>query len=58
MELIVAVVMILFSEEGAVVTIDVGLAYRDDAFSEWKEMAHSREQRKLHCNFTLPKVVM
>ncbi|XP_037537422.1 protein wntless homolog [Nematolebias whitei] len=42
-------------EEGAAVSIDVGLAYRDDMFSEWKEMAHSLEQKKLHCNLSLPK---
>lgn len=37
-------------------TIDVGLAYRDDTVSEWTEMAHSFEQRKLTCNFTTAKV--
>ncbi|XP_018532651.1 protein wntless homolog isoform X2 [Lates calcarifer] len=42
-------------EEGVVVTVDVGLAYRDDTFSEWTEMAHSFEQRKLSCNFTTAK---
>ncbi|MBN3313254.1 WLS protein, partial [Atractosteus spatula] len=42
-------------EAGAVVTIDVGLAYRDDTLSEWTEMAHSTEQRRLSCNFTTPK---
>ncbi|KAK7945165.1 hypothetical protein WMY93_000893 [Mugilogobius chulae] len=42
-------------EDGALVTIDVGLAYRDDTVSEWTEMAHSFEQRKLSCNFTTPK---
>ncbi|MBN3277151.1 WLS protein, partial [Polyodon spathula] len=42
-------------EEGAVVTIDVSLAYRDDTFSKWTEMAHSIEQRKLSCNFSTPK---
>lgn len=45
-----------FSEDGALVTIDVGLAYRDDTVSEWTEMAHSYEQRKLSCNFTTTKV--
>lgn len=38
------------------VTIDVSLAYRDDTVSEWTEMAHSVEQRKLSCNFTTAKV--
>uniref|UniRef100_W5MAN9 Wnt ligand secretion mediator n=1 Tax=Lepisosteus oculatus TaxID=7918 RepID=W5MAN9_LEPOC len=42
-------------ETGAVVTIDVGLAYRDDTLSEWTEMAHSTEQRRLSCNFSTPK---
>uniref|UniRef100_A0A671XW87 Wnt ligand secretion mediator n=1 Tax=Sparus aurata TaxID=8175 RepID=A0A671XW87_SPAAU len=42
-------------EEGAMATIDVGLAYRDDTVSEWTEMAHSFEQRKLNCNFTTTK---
>ncbi|XP_041805659.1 protein wntless homolog isoform X2 [Chelmon rostratus] len=41
--------------DGAMVTIDVGLAYRDDTVSEWTEMAHSFEQRKLTCNFTTTK---
>ncbi|XP_061099643.1 protein wntless homolog isoform X2 [Conger conger] len=42
-------------EDGAEVTIDVGLAYRDDSVSEWTEMAHSIEKRKLSCNFTTSK---
>uniref|UniRef100_A0A8C8LY11 Protein wntless homolog n=1 Tax=Oncorhynchus tshawytscha TaxID=74940 RepID=A0A8C8LY11_ONCTS len=42
-------------EDGALATIDVGLAYRDDTLSEWTEMAHSIEQRKLSCNFTTTK---
>ncbi|XP_039998776.1 protein wntless homolog isoform X2 [Xiphias gladius] len=42
-------------EDGAMVNIDVGLAYRDDTVSEWTEMAHSFEQRKLSCNFTTPR---
>ncbi|XP_043555308.1 protein wntless homolog isoform X3 [Chiloscyllium plagiosum] len=41
--------------EGAVVTLDVSLGYRDDRFSEWTEMAHSFESRKLNCNFSSPK---
>ena len=43
-------------DEGAIATLDVGLAYRDDSLSEWTEMAHSIEQRKLSCNFTTSKV--
>ncbi|KAJ3595386.1 hypothetical protein NHX12_004690 [Muraenolepis orangiensis] len=42
-------------EDGALATVDVGLAYRDDMLSEWTEMAHSLEQRKLNCNFTTTK---
>uniref|UniRef100_A0A3P8T8Q1 Wnt ligand secretion mediator n=1 Tax=Amphiprion percula TaxID=161767 RepID=A0A3P8T8Q1_AMPPE len=42
-------------EDGAMVTVDVGLAYRDDTISEWTEMAHSFEQRKLSCSFTTAK---
>ncbi|KAI4785960.1 hypothetical protein KUCAC02_037440, partial [Chaenocephalus aceratus] len=41
--------------DGSLATIDVGLAYRDDTVSEWTEMAHSFEQRKLSCNFTTAK---
>ncbi|XP_043988969.1 protein wntless homolog isoform X2 [Gambusia affinis] len=43
--------------EGAVATIDASLAYRDDMFSEWTEMAHSLEQRNLNCNFTAEKTI-
>uniref|UniRef100_A0AAY4D2L3 Wnt ligand secretion mediator n=1 Tax=Denticeps clupeoides TaxID=299321 RepID=A0AAY4D2L3_9TELE len=62
---IVGVILVLFQvfsfmvggliDDGAVVTIDVGLAYRDDTFSDWTELAHSVEQRKLSCNFTAVK---
>ncbi|TRZ00832.1 hypothetical protein DNTS_028144 [Danionella cerebrum] len=44
-------------DDGALVTLDVGLAYRDDTLSEWTEMAHSIEHRKLSCNFTAPKII-
>lgn len=43
-------------EDGAEATVDVGLAYRNDTMSEWTEMAHSLEQRKLNCHFTTAKV--
>lgn len=43
-------------DDGALITMDVGLAYRDDLLSEWTEMAHSIEHRKLRCNFTATKV--
>lgn len=36
--------------------MDVSLAYRDDMFAEWTEMAHERVPRKLKCTFTSPKV--
>lgn len=36
--------------------MDVSLAYRDDTFAEWTEMAHERVPRKLKCTFTSPKV--
>ncbi|XDV27033.1 hypothetical protein PO909_030631 [Leuciscus waleckii] len=42
-------------DDGALVTMDVGLAYRDSTLSEWTEMAHSIEHRKLSCNFTATK---
>lgn len=45
-----------FPVDGALATVDVGLAYRDDTLSEWTEMAHSLEQRKLSCNFTTARV--
>ncbi|XP_011614863.1 protein wntless homolog isoform X1 [Takifugu rubripes] len=44
-------------EEGAMVTLDVRLAYRDDTISEWTELAHSFEQRKLSCNLTISKTM-
>ncbi|KAI4886046.1 hypothetical protein NFI96_028424 [Prochilodus magdalenae] len=49
--------MCLCLDDGAMVTVDVGLAYRDDSLSEWTEMAHSVELRKLSCNFTAPKTI-
>uniref|UniRef100_A0A8C5CUA6 Wnt ligand secretion mediator n=1 Tax=Gadus morhua TaxID=8049 RepID=A0A8C5CUA6_GADMO len=42
-------------EEGALATVDVALAYRDDTLSEWTEMAHSVEQRELKCKFNTQK---
>ncbi|XP_066511495.1 protein wntless homolog isoform X4 [Hoplias malabaricus] len=42
-------------DDGAIVTIDVGLAYRDNSLSEWTEMTHSVEQRKLSCNLSTTK---
>lgn len=37
-------------------TLDVRLGYRDDTVSEWTELAHSFEQRKLSCNLNITKV--
>uniref|UniRef100_A0A4W3GEE9 Wnt ligand secretion mediator n=1 Tax=Callorhinchus milii TaxID=7868 RepID=A0A4W3GEE9_CALMI len=42
--------------QGAMVTLDVSLGYRDDQVSEWTEIAHSMEKRKLTCNFTSLKI--
>ncbi|KAI7810173.1 protein wntless homolog [Triplophysa rosa] len=42
-------------EDGAMATMDVRLAYRDDLMGLWTEMAHSIEHRKLNCNFTTSK---
>ncbi|XP_067419459.1 protein wntless homolog isoform X3 [Emydura macquarii macquarii] len=44
-------------KDNAEVTLDVSLAYRDDLFSEWKEMAHAIETRKLKCSFASPKTI-
>lgn len=43
-------------DDDAVVTLNVSLGYRDDRVSEWTEMAHTVENRKLNCNFSSPKV--
>lgn len=45
-----------FAEEGAMVTLDMRLAYRDDSISEWTKMASSTVERKLNCNLTVSKV--
>lgn len=34
----------------------MSLAYRDDAFDDWEEIAHAIEIRKLKCTFGSPKV--
>ncbi|XP_066297973.1 protein wntless homolog [Branchiostoma lanceolatum] len=41
--------------ENAVVTMEAGLAYRDDRLSEWTPVARSTEERKLVCNFSHSK---
>ncbi|XP_047444023.1 protein wntless homolog [Mugil cephalus] len=42
-------------EDGAVVTIDARLAFRDDLMSEWTAKFHSVEQRPLRCTLAVPK---
>ncbi|RLV85287.1 hypothetical protein DV515_00016111 [Chloebia gouldiae] len=44
-------------EENAEITLDVSLAYRDDMFDDWEEIAHAIEIRKLKCTFGSPKTV-
>ncbi|XP_062993644.1 protein wntless homolog [Elgaria multicarinata webbii] len=44
-------------KDNAEVTLKVSLAYRDDTFSEWKEMARAKETRKLKCTFKALKTV-
>lgn len=44
------------AEDGAVVTIDARLGYRDDLMSEWTAKFHSVEQRPLRCILAVPKV--
>lgn len=47
---------VVFAGENAKVSLDVHLGYRDDTVSEWTEMAHAIETRKLNCTFGAPKV--
>ncbi|XP_010159720.1 PREDICTED: protein wntless homolog, partial [Eurypyga helias] len=44
-------------EENAEITLDVSLAYRDNTFDDWKEIAHAIEIRKLKCTFGSPKTL-
>ncbi|NWH39664.1 WLS protein, partial [Chloropsis hardwickii] len=44
-------------KENAEITLDVSLAYRDDMFDDWEEIAHAIEIRKLKCTFGSPKTV-
>ncbi|XP_059677953.1 protein wntless homolog isoform X2 [Gavia stellata] len=44
-------------EENAEITLDVSLAYRDDMFDDWEEIAHAIEIRKLKCTFGSPKTL-
>jgi len=49
-------VFLSLAEENAEITLDVSLAYRDDMFNDWEEIAHAIEIRKLKCTFGSPKV--
>eukprot|EP00064_Thunnus_orientalis_P003615 superscaffoldBa00000302_g3625 len=51
----IAFKMINQIEDDVIVTIDAGLAYRDDLVSEWTTKFHSVEQRPLRCTFEVPK---
>ncbi|KAM4628535.1 protein wntless homolog [Polymixia lowei] len=42
-------------EDDVFITIDAGLAYRDDMVSEWTTKFHSVEQRPLRCMFAISK---
>ncbi|XP_068564023.1 protein wntless homolog [Cebidichthys violaceus] len=42
-------------EDDVLITIDAGLAYRDELTSEWTTQFHSVEQRPLRCMFAVPK---
>ncbi|NXV92942.1 protein wntless homolog [Calonectris borealis] len=44
-------------KENAEITLDVSLAYRDDMFDDWEEIAHAIEIRKLKCTFGSPKTL-
>ncbi|XP_013800564.1 protein wntless homolog [Apteryx mantelli] len=44
-------------KENAEITLDVSLAYRDDMFDDWEEIAHAIELRKLKCTFGSPKTL-
>uniref|UniRef100_A0A3Q1HZB3 Wnt ligand secretion mediator n=1 Tax=Anabas testudineus TaxID=64144 RepID=A0A3Q1HZB3_ANATE len=42
-------------EDDVILTIDAGLAYRDNLMSEWTTKFHSVEQRPLKCTLAVPK---
>ncbi|KFQ22570.1 Protein wntless, partial [Merops nubicus] len=44
-------------KDNAEITLDVSLAYRDNTFDEWEEIAHAIEIRKLKCTFGTPKTL-
>ncbi|XP_029285876.1 protein wntless homolog isoform X2 [Cottoperca gobio] len=51
----IAFKMINQIKDDVIITIDAGLAYRDDLISEWTTKFHSVEQRPLRCMFAVPK---
>lgn len=46
----------VFVEDDVIVTIDAGLAYRDDLIFEWTTKFYSVEKRPLRCVLAVPKV--
>lgn len=48
--------VLFLAEDDVILTVDVGLAYRDDLKSEWSTKFHSVEQQPLRCILTVPKV--
>ncbi|XP_034438605.1 protein wntless homolog isoform X2 [Hippoglossus hippoglossus] len=42
-------------EDDVIITIDAGIAYRDNGMSEWTTQFHSVEQRPLRCMLGVPK---
>ncbi|XP_030289929.1 protein wntless homolog [Sparus aurata] len=51
----IAFKMINQIEDDVTITIDAGLAFRDDLKSEWTTKFHSVEQRPLRCTFAVAK---
>ncbi|XP_019936137.1 protein wntless homolog isoform X2 [Paralichthys olivaceus] len=51
----IAFKMINQIEDDVIITIDAGIAYRDDVMSEWTTQFHSVEQRPLKCMLGVPK---
>lgn len=43
-------------EDDVVITMDAGIACRDDLKSEWAAKFHSVERRPLRCTLAVPKV--
>ncbi|XP_060934664.1 protein wntless homolog [Limanda limanda] len=51
----IAFKMINQIEDDVIITIDAGIAYRDNGMSEWTTQFHSVEQRPLRCMLGVPK---